>query len=45
MITTTWQILWTPRGEVWQRVADEDPQPAAAPAASRSRATVVALLS
>jgi len=36
MITTTWQILWMPRGEETQRSLDaEAPQPALAPAASR----------
>jgi hypothetical protein len=46
MITTTWQILWMPRCEAGQRTPDEEePQPAAATAASRSRATVVARLS
>jgi hypothetical protein len=45
MITTTWQILWMPRCEAGQRTRDDEPQPAAAPAASRSRATVVAGLS
>jgi hypothetical protein len=47
MITTTWQILWMPRAERRQRVAedDEEPHPAAATAARTSRATVVACLS
>jgi hypothetical protein len=40
MITTTWQILWMPCGEGRQWVPDEDPQPAAAEAASRTRAKV-----
>src|SRR3954451_13273126 len=34
MITTPRQILWMPRGEGRQGAADEDPEPAAAQAAS-----------
>jgi hypothetical protein len=47
MITTTWQILWMPLLDGGQPVCAEEPepQPAATPAASRSRTTVVAALS
>jgi len=40
MITTTWQILWIPRFEAGQSVADdEDPQPASTATASRNGTT------
>jgi len=47
MITTTWQILWMPRLDEGQPASAEEPapQPAAAQAASRSSAAVVAALS
>jgi hypothetical protein len=46
MITITWQILWMPPPAETHGVRDaEEPQPTAAPRASRSGATRVRVLS